>query len=330
LGHLGYLVLGLLIGSIPLSLWVAQHGAAELVQELLGSAIAGISSLNYWGSVGLHLKNFLIFGLTVILGFRPPWTTGPLAIPLLPLALSFWLAVLVHAILRRKRASGQRVLGLIFGTSLVLLTGFALTPFGGDPSGRYFLPLMIPLALMAGEFVRRPMFNVHRSLRWILLCGVLAFNLFSTWQAAQTYPDRITTQFDPVARVDHRQIEELIRFLQEKGESYGYSNYWISYPLAFLSDEQLIFYPALPYHQDFRYTERDNRYPYYKTAVDASPQGAFITTNHPGLDDLLRRSLESLGVTWQEQIIGNYVIFYQLSEKIDIQEVGQRWLRGGS
>ncbi|TFH35572.1 MAG: hypothetical protein E4G99_06995 [Anaerolineales bacterium] len=327
--NLYLLALGAALGLSPVGLWVAQNGSGELIREFFGSAIAGTSSANFWNSIIIHLKNFLIFGPTVILGFRAPWATDPLALPLLPLAASFWFAVCVHAVFRRQRPQGLALLSLVGASSLVLLSGFMFTPFGADPSGRYFLPLMLPLVLLAGEFVRKPMVPLHRSIRWILVAGTLAFNGFSTWQVASKQPERLTTQFDSDARVDHSHMEALIQFLNSHGETRGYTNYWVSYPLAFQSDEQLIFYPALPYHQDLRYTARDNRYPEYQVLIEQSPKVAFITTNHPALNDALRESLKTLKVTWDEAIIGDYLIIYDLSERVDIEAVGERWLEPG-
>jgi len=81
----------------------------------------------------------------------------------------------------------------------------------------------------------------------------------------------------------------------------------VAYPLAFRSDEKIIFVPELPYHQDLRYTSRDNRYPVYSGIVLNSEKAAFITTNHPQLDARIRNGLypnKSLGrkrklaITW--------------------------------
>ena len=51
-------------------------------------------------------------------------------------------------------------------------------------------------------------------------------------------PPGITTQFNPVTQIDQRQTAKLITFLRENDERYGYTNYWVSYPLAFLSQEK--------------------------------------------------------------------------------------------
>lgn len=47
-------------------------------------------------------------------------------------------------------------------------------------------------------------------------------------------PPGITTQLDAVTWLD-KQYDRLIAFLQENGVTRGYSNYWVAYPLAFLS-----------------------------------------------------------------------------------------------
>ena len=129
-----------------------------------------------------------------------------------------------------------------------------------------------------------------------------------------TMPPGITTQFDSITWLDHSYDDELMKFLAENGEFRGYSNYWVAYPLAFQTNESVLFVPTLPYHQDFRYTPRDNRYLPYHEQVEASDRIAYISTNHAALDDLLREIFSAAEISWEEKKIGNYVIFYKLSE----------------
>ena len=96
----------------------------------------------------------------------------------------------------------------------------------------------------------------------------------------------------------------------------GFSNYWVSYPLAFLSNEELIFVPELPYHEDLRYTSRDNRYQPYIEKVNQSNRIAYITTKHPQLNARIRDGFRNAGVTWQEKQIGDYQVFYHLSSLV--------------
>ena len=97
------------------------------------------------------------------------------------------------------------------------------------------------------------------------------------------------------AQVDHRYDQALIDFMRQQDERRGYGNYWVAYPLAFLSGEDLIFVPRLPYHPDFRYTERDDRYLPYDEQVSRSQRVAYITTNHPDLDEYLRSQFQGAG-----------------------------------
>ncbi len=111
-------------------------------------------------------------------------------------------------------------------------------------------------------------------------------------------------------------MEELAAFLAEKGETRGYTNYWVSYPLAFLSEETLIFVPRLPYHPDLRYTPRDDRYPPYSELVESSQRVAYITSKNSNLDDRLRTGFSERKIQWQEQQIGDYRVFYDLSQVV--------------
>jgi hypothetical protein len=77
----------------------------------------------------------------------------------------------------------------------------------------------------------------------------------------------------------------------------------------------------LPYHLDFRYTERDNRYAPYNDMVAQSERVAYITTNHPPLDKRLRDGFTDLGISWKETQIGNYHVFYNLSRPVRPSEI---------
>lgn len=142
-----------------------------------------------------------------------------------------------------------------------------------------------------------------------------------TVQAALTNSPGITTQFSGDSQVDHKQYDELIPFLREEGETRGYANYWIAYPLAFLSEEEIFLVPRLPYKADLRYTPRDDRYAPYGEIVEDSPTAVYVTSKHPELDQLLREQGTDLGVTFQEKQISSYHIFYSLSSKVTPEEL---------
>jgi 4-amino-4-deoxy-L-arabinose transferase-like glycosyltransferase len=318
----GLMFFGALLGSAPWWIFAIKNGLPALLSELGGSAIAGVEGLPWIMQTLQHALNLLLFGSTVTFGLRPPWGVTWLALPLLPFVLLFWMAVLVY-ILRCLRTSSpwRSAQALLAGVMLALLAAFVLTPFGADPSGRYFLPLAIPLSLFAAALI----LELERRIgKWAysLAALILVYNLWGTVQSALRFPPGFTTQFYQPTQVDRRYDLALIDFLRQQGEWQGYGNYWVTYPLAFLSGEELIYVPRLPYHLDFRYTARDDRFQPYAERVASAERVAYITTNHPDLDEYLRARFDGLGVAFQEVQIGDYHVFYALSRPIQPQEIG--------
>lgn len=313
LAKLAALFLGLLIGLIPWILYVSSNGLAVIISENLGKVV-DVSGESYLFSLLLHLRNLVLFGVTAIFGIRPPWGLEILAKPILPLAIAAWILIFYLARKQRSKSHAQELFRLVSLVILVLVLGFIFTPFGNDPSGRYFIPVIHMLCILAGctlgNLVQKPF------LPGILSVVILTFNIWGVVECARKNPPGLTTQFDPIAQIDHRYDEELINFLLTNDEKAGFSNYWVSYPLAFLSNEEIIFVPELPYHQDFRHTARDNRYPAYSDTVTNSEKVAYITTNHPQLNARIRNGFYLNKITWKERIIGDYVVFYNLSGKV--------------
>ena len=321
-----FLLVGFLLGAVPILLWANEHGAGQLVGELLGGAIAGTSQGGYWSTVGDHALNFLFFGPTVILGLRAPWDTRIFLWPLAVMVVLFYLAVSTQYVrlLRGKGGDPQaaRTLGAV---ALILALGYMFTPFGGDPSGRYFLPITVLTAIVAGSLFTQDGTWLPRWLKWSLFTVVIVYQLMFNLRVALESESGFTTQFDQVARIDHTYDQELIQFLRQNDETRGYTNYWVAYPLAFKSNEEIIFVPRLPYHQDLRFTPRDNRYAPYNPIVEESDHPAYITTNNLGLDQLIRSRFEEMKVSWKEEKIGDFHIFYDLSEKVRPEVIDARF-----
>ncbi len=315
----GGLALGFLAGSSPWWIYALTSGWSSLFAELFGSAVS-VEQGGFLTRLEAHLVNLVLLGGTVLFGLRPPWEVRWLALPLLPLALIFWLGVTGFLLKNMFRNKDQRLIyWMLGGVGIVLGAGFLFTSFGVDPSGRYFLPLCVPLALAAAEMVK----YFLRKTGWqALSIGlVLVFNFWGTLQAA-AYPPGITTQFYAASAIDHRYDAELLDFLGQAGEHFGYSNYWVAYPLAFQSQERTIFVPRLPYHPDLRFTPRDDRYLPYDRLVENSQQVAYITTRNTALDVWLRNGFSAAGVTWSEKTIGDYQVFYHLSRPVRPEQIG--------
>jgi 4-amino-4-deoxy-L-arabinose transferase-like glycosyltransferase len=314
-------LIGFVFGSLPVWIFVFRNGLARLIFEYGGGAVA-VSQAPYWAQVGSHLASLLLLGGTATLGLRPPWEVRWLALPLIPLVLIFWGFTIVATYRKlRQRATGYGFVWVLLGVMGLLCLAFALTPFGNDPSGRYFLPLAVPMALLAGDALASLRLDKD-SWRWAAAGGLAVFNLIGVVQCAMLQPPGLTTQFDLTTVIDHRYDASLIAFLQQHGETRGYSTYWVSYPLAFLSHEEIIFTPRLPYHQDLRYTSRDDRYAPYDQIVASSPRVAYITVRHPSLDALLTGAFRDQGIQWQEKIIGDYHVYYALTRPVSPLQLG--------
>jgi hypothetical protein len=286
---------------------------------------------SFLGDVGARTFNFVVLGLPALLGLRFPWgVEGPppwLGVPALALylgAVAYGLRQsFTHSPSTRPSRSSPLIHSarlLLWGVCGTLFLGFVLTSFGGDPSGRYFLPLYLPLFAFTAEALTALRERVGRW-AWAPLVAILAFNIVGTLQAASTNPPGVTTQFEAITQVDHRYDAALMDFLRAHGTTRGYANYWVSYPIAFLSGEEIILVPRLPYKADLRYTSRDDRYAPYGEWVEASPTVVYVTTNHPALDGLLRERLAALGVDFHEAQIGDYHVFYDLSRKVTPDEL---------
>jgi 4-amino-4-deoxy-L-arabinose transferase-like glycosyltransferase len=311
---LAFMLAGFLIGSFPWWIYALQYGVRDLLSELTGSAVA-VENTAWIQMVSDHLVRLLLLGSTALFGLRPPWEVRWLAVPLLPFALAGWLGVLTLFFRKSTRPNPHQAVYLtLAGVICMLSAGFVFTSFGIDPSGRYFVPLVVPLALVAGHGL--DLLTRDWRLQAVILGLVLVFHAWGTLDSAFRNPPGITTQFDLATAVDHSYDDELIRFLQEQGETTGYTNYWIAYPLAFKSNESLIFVPRLPYHHDFRYTSRDDRYEPYQLVVSQAEQAAYITPDEAWLDDAIRAGFEQHGIEWQEQRIGGYRVFYELSQPV--------------
>ena len=312
---------GFILGSVPWWSEIIRSGDLGVLIELAGGAIRGAGTGPVLIRPIQRLLNLVVFGGTVLAGLRPPWDIRWLIMPLLPFVMFFWLVVIVHSVYDIKQDKGNPGKWLLAGMGVILVIGFLLTPYGDDPSGRYFVPLITPMVIFAANLIH-DRFKDNRLLEILVISLVLIYNLGGTIQSYVTVPPGLTTQFDKVAQVDHRYMKELINFLEENKIDAGYSNYWVSYPLAFLSNEEIIFLPRLPYHEDFRYTARDDRYPPYRQVVKDAESIAYITTNHPDLNDYLRAELSGLGVEWKEKSIGDYQIFFDISDSIHVEQLG--------
>jgi MFS family permease len=315
--HLLFLLIFFLLGSALFWYSLLMTNGFSVIREIGGSAVS-VESGSYFERIKSHLISLVLFGPTVILGLRPPWDVKFIGKFLIPFVVFYWLFA-VYFFFRKRIYKIEEVplFVVLIGVIIFVAGGFVFTSFGIDPSGRYFLPVVFPLSVFFGFVV----IKLNNKVIYALGIIILIFHLYGTWISGIEEP-YITTQFYSPAQVDHSRINELQQFLINEEEYYGFSNYWISYPLAFVSHEKIICIPKLPYHQDLRYTERDNRIKKYNTLIENVDSYFYITSNNPKLDDLLVTAFQENQINYLLKPINDYHIFYNLSRKITPEELG--------
>ncbi len=325
---------GFAVGASPWIYATVARGPGSTISDLSGSWFSGPTGI---GARGLSL---ILFNIPALFGLRPPWSVEWIALPVGIIVAGFYGVVLWQTarffVTTPSSKSGETVVGdrrigllLLLSGIATLLALFLLTPFGGDPTGRYLLPLYPILAVLVGDWLGRVYHNpqVVRS-RWgqigavaiLLVC--LSYNLWGNVRSVLENPPGITKQFDPISQIPPDHDAELVAFLDSIGADRGYSNYWVTFRFAFLTQERIIFSPRLPYKIDLSYTYGDDRYPPYSSAVQAAPKVVYVTSNHPALDLLIEQRLEQLHITFDERKIGPYTVFYDLSRKVTPDDLG--------
>ncbi len=311
---------GVWVGVLPWIIGWTQKGAG-VWSELGGNAIADTLSGGWETILALRLLNFFVFGISTLFGLRPSWEWRWLIPVLLPAALIIHIAAAATAAWGlRLRDAVRPARWMLAGPVAILILVYLFTPFGNDPSGRYFLPLALVTAAFAAELTVRAASRFGPA-AYLLPAVLLIYQASGVIDCATRVPPGVTTQFDPVAQLDQRDLPKVIDFLRLHGETRGYTNYWVSFPLAFSSGEELVFTARLPYHEDLRYTPRDDRYSPYDALVEKAAHVAYITTNNPALDSVLESAFLRLGVSYQIEQIGDFRIYYQLSRVVRPEEI---------
>jgi len=320
---IGCLIFGGILGASPWLFYALQHGIGVLLSELSGSAIA-VETGGVISNIGIHLVGFFILGLPAALGLRPPWSAQWLLLPMIPFILFLWALLIIRS---NRLPETKPYLRLLLAPNVLLLIVFMFSSFGVDPSGRYFIPITVLVAIMASGGLLK--LEITRKYLAYLAAGfIVLFQLAGAIQAERASSAGVTTQFSPFTEIDHSRLSEVSSFLSDVGETTGYTTYWVSYPTAFLSSEKVILIPRLPYHHDFRYTSRDDRYPPYTAIVEKAGPHVLVTYEFPALDGRIRDLLKEEEIEWEEHSIDGYKIFYHLSKPLPMNSLNTLYAKG--
>jgi hypothetical protein len=163
---------------------------------------------------------------------------------------------------------------------------------------RYLLPLY-SLVPVAGALFARAWASPRRPIAAMFVLGVLGLNLASV------------ARFDPslaapflagqTVRADDPSLAD---FLLARGDRTLYADYWIAYPIAFQSREQIVTAVI-----DDQLQVGFNRYIPYAIAVDQSPDPAVVVVADSPVEQRLRAALASHGATYQVSRWRNLAVF---------------------
>lgn len=306
---LGLTIIAFCVCSAPWWIYNLNHDW-QSVRFLLG----GFQDSATGHSIGIpdRLIGLFLLGIPAVIGVRYPWATTAWAGTWSILVVLVYVLILVQS--RRKPTT--KLLWLLLGSVAVI---FVLSSFGVDATGRYLLPIVIPLAVLGAIGA----FALPRN---ILLCAIsiiIGTNIVGTALALRNVPPGLTPQFDPATDFSNAYDNQVIAFLKANVDqyAYGYATYWVSYRLAFLSKETIILSPQLPYKSTLIYAGLD-RYPAYTVQVESAEHPVFVTANLPQLDAVIIDRLAQAKITFRQQHIGPYTVFYDLSRRIAPAELG--------
>ena len=236
-----------LIGSAPWWAFNLQYDWAALRFYLPSNAPSQFAGTDIAPlSADQRLIGLFLLGLPAVIGLRFPWSPS-FFLPIFGLAVLLIYALALYRFLRKEsllKPDGRLLIGGMIAWFCAL---FVVSRFSLDPTGRYFLPLILPLGIGLGALI------AAIRLRWLriaLVAVVIGYNVAGMAIAMSNTPPGLTT-IQLYTHLPNSDDDALIGFLEQHGLTHGYTNYWIWFRLAFLSADRLEYSAVLPYKPDF-------------------------------------------------------------------------------
>lgn len=281
---------GFLLGSAPFWWWNLGHQWLTLVHFHSGhqNLVENFRHLlqKVWTPV---LVGRWWDGRSVEGMIAPPLRWGVLLVFYLPaLALLLWRSGLWLRRLWRRQRPWQQPLDLACLALWLAMTAHAASQFGHSGVTRYAALLFIPLAVMVGYWLARLQGRLP-ALGVALACALLAFN---------AYTQVLFLQKDAMG--PRREVDRVIRKLDELGFRYCYGDARIAYPIWFESGGRIVASNFRGWH---------NYAPLLQ--VNAAAKVALVARAGFGVSPRIwRQALTVLGTPFQEVRAGSYHVFY--------------------
>ena len=309
-------VVGFFIGSAPWWVYSFSHELATIrffFPDLFQSD-EPVGAMLPSQPFDVRILGLFLFGFPVVIGARFPWT-GDYFAPLIGVIV---LTVFVFAWYvfwrRRKTHLLPGVFALMGGIVIMLCAVYLITRFSSDPSGRYFLPLTLPFGFALGVFVSALPGRILGAGVMLLVLGYFAAG---QWSAARA-PEGFTTQFVANTHLHNGDDDALMAWLDEHDIQHGYTSYWVSFRLAFLSGERIQLSASVPDNADLAWTTAFERYAPYRQATDSAERVAYIILGDrlPEVETALTAWFADEGVQYEMADVGIYRIYYDFTPRV--------------
>jgi hypothetical protein len=180
----------------------------------------------------------------------------------------------------------------------LVLVFTVITTLSAYQGSRYVVPLYITACCLFGVAVA--MLAERFALVCVLLLGAANLAAYPGGAALLAAPD-----LGSIA-----ETQTAIAALQVRGLTTGYADYWTSYPITYVSREQIIVAPDLP----FFWRARTDRYPRYTELVDsiADPGRVFALVDRRCSEQAYLAALDAAGATYQVEEVARWRLIWNI------------------
>jgi len=171
----------------------------------------------------------------------------------------------------------------------------------GEKAIRYVVPLYVVFPI----FVSKLLMEIEKKSRFLSFLVLILLVSYNSYNIAYSFKNR------PV-----HHYPQLAQWLLTNNFLYGYSDYWIAYPVIFESKERILISPTI-FNKDF-----SDRNPEYTKKVRAQDKTVYIfdSTRHREKITSFEEQLRNLNVRYKKNKFKEFIIFSNFSRKIYPEE----------
>lgn len=300
-------LIGFLLGSVVWWVYNFQHDWAALRFLFENNLIDNSTQPEDQACCTPYQKSVIGLLLAgVLAGFREPWGSDFFVTLFSLAALVIYMILITRFIVKERYqwylARSQTSFPVRYWVILVITIMIIVIMVSGlyDPSGRYLLPITTPLMIGIALGIN-DMRKVNRFVASLMLTLLVAFHGTTVLQFVEAHR--------PINQMHDQHEEAVIEFLLDQNLVYGYSDFWTSFRLIFVSNEEIIISSLLPYDEN-GYKTFSNRYEPYVDEVNEAEHVFWLTYDFADLDEKISCFFEEANLAHSVKKIGDFTIYY--------------------